>query len=267
MTPDGSGRGANLLEWTIASRYVRGRETRSAMLYLFALPFLVTGLLCLGVHLWVRMPHAKMSPLLLSLLPYSMLLRNLVLLLVLAAWVVAFFIFLVRRHTVFTSISTFGLFLGSFLLVVAMSVMSGFEEDLKRKILGANAHILVTSPDAAFTDYEAVAARVRKLPGVESVTPYLSNEVMISSQANLAGVILTGIDPASAGGVTDLARSMDQGSLDDLVHHPADFGWNFDAAAILGNGYDNADAAAATADVLHRMSGAPDFHGDQARGT
>jgi lipoprotein-releasing system permease protein len=134
------------------------------------------------------------------------------------AVLVGIFVVLARRFTIFTTISTFGLFLGSAALVIVLSVMSGFEQDLKHKILGANAHVLVTVPEGSFVAYEKPAAAVRQVKGVESVTPYLSNEVMISSQSNLAGVVLKGIDPATAEAVTDLSKQMEQGSLDNLVH-------------------------------------------------
>jgi len=125
---------------------------------------------------------------------------------------------ILRRFTIFSSISTFGLYLGSTALVVVLSVMSGFEQDLKQKILGANAHVLITSPDQPFTDYARVAEVVGRVPGVDSVMPYLGNEVMVSSQANLAGVVVKGIDPALAARVTDLGRNLEQGKLDNLLH-------------------------------------------------
>src|SRR5260370_20434715 len=66
-------------------------------------------------------------------------------LILIVAWVlVTFFISLISRLTIFTTISVFGLFLGSGALVIVLSVMSGFEQDLKKKILGTNAHIIVT---------------------------------------------------------------------------------------------------------------------------
>ncbi len=136
----------------------------------------------------------------------------------LAAVLIGFLVLLLRHFTIFTAISTFGLFLGSAALVVVLSVMSGFEQDLKHKILGANAHVTVTSPDKPFTDYRPVADRIRAAAPQAKVAPYISNEVMISSQSNLSGVVLKGIDPRSIGEVTDLGRNMELGSLDNLEH-------------------------------------------------
>jgi lipoprotein-releasing system permease protein len=126
------------------------------------------------------------------------------------------FILMVRRLTIFTTISTYGLFLGSGALVIVLSVMSGFEHDLRRKILGANAHVVVTTPDHAFTGYEDVQNKLAAVPGVLGVSPYLTNEVMISSQSNLSGVVLKGIDPATVGKVTDLEKNTRVGGLDYL---------------------------------------------------
>ena len=131
---------------------------------------------------------------------------------------VGFFLELIRRLTIFTSISTFGLFLGTAALVTALSVMSGFEQDLKGKILGTHAHMVVTTPDRQFTDYREVLAKVEKVPGVTAATPYLTSEVMIASSSNLSGVIIKGIDPTTIGRVTELAKNTQQGSLDNLLH-------------------------------------------------
>jgi lipoprotein-releasing system permease protein len=123
------------------------------------------------------------------------------------------FLRFVRRFTVFSTISTYGLFLGTGALVIVLSVMSGFETDLKHKILGINAHIIVTRPDQPFTDYSEARAKLVKLPGVVGVTPYISNEVMISSQSNLSGVVVKGVDPETDGQVTDLEKDVDIGEL------------------------------------------------------
>jgi lipoprotein-releasing system permease protein len=133
-----------------------------------------------------------------------------------AVALIVLFIVLIQRLTIFTTISTYGLFLGSGAMVIALSVMSGFESDLRHKILGTNAHVVLTTPEHAFTDYEAARARADNVPGVVGVTPYITSEVMIASQSNLAGVILKGIDPATIGRVTDLKRNLDVGELEYL---------------------------------------------------
>jgi lipoprotein-releasing system permease protein len=130
----------------------------------------------------------------------------------------AVFVELIRRLTVFTTISTFGLFLGSEALVLVLSIMGGFEQDLKQKILGAHAHMVVTTPDRPFTDYREAIARVEKIAGVVAATPYLSSELMLASPSNLSAVAIKGIDPQTIGRVTDLVKNTGVGSLDNLLH-------------------------------------------------
>jgi lipoprotein-releasing system permease protein len=131
--------------------------------------------------------------------------------------VVLYITLLIRRLTIFTSINIAGLFLASAAMVIVLSVMSGFENDLKRKILGNNAHVVVTRPDQPFTDYTRLRAEFAKVQGVVGATPYVTNEVMISSQSNLSGVVVKGIDPATVGQVTDLVKNMKTGGLEYLV--------------------------------------------------
>ena len=105
--------------------------------------------------------------------------------------------------------------------MIVLSIMSGFENDLKHKILGTNAHVVVTRPpssDQPFTDYTRLRDAFAKIPGVVGATPYMTNEVMISSQSNLSGVIVKGIDPATVGQVTDLVKNTDTGGLEYLEH-------------------------------------------------
>lgn len=120
------------------------------------------------------------------------------------------------RLTIFAAISTFGMYLGTGALVTVLSVMSGFEQDLKAKILGTHAHMVVTTPDRPFTDYREALKKVEKVPGVVAATPYLTSEVMIASQSNLAGVIIKGVNPDTVGRVTELVKNTEQGSLSYL---------------------------------------------------
>jgi lipoprotein-releasing system permease protein len=98
-------------------------------------------------------------------------------------------------------------------LTTTLSVMGGFRQDLKRKILGNNAHIVVDRPEGKLEEYDALATQLRKLEGVRGVSPYLSGEVMISSASNLAGAVLRGIDLEHVGEVSELPRTMRVGSL------------------------------------------------------
>jgi lipoprotein-releasing system permease protein len=110
-----------------------------------------------------------------------------------------------------------------------VSVMGGFSQDLRRKILGNNAHIVIdTESQAAWSGSDEVIARVRAVPGVVAATPVFNGEVMISSPSNLAGVIVRGVDPTSIGDVIELVNNIEVGSFaylqdsDKLRHLPPD---------------------------------------------
>ena len=112
--------------------------------------------------------------------------------------------------TLISGLSIFAVALASFSLSGAISVMGGFSADLKRKILGNNAHIVVdTTSQAPWKDYDEVLARVRAVKGVVAATPVAQGEVMASSASNLAGVIVHGIDPATIGNVIELPRNIE----------------------------------------------------------
>jgi lipoprotein-releasing system permease protein len=121
--------------------------------------------------------------------------------------------------TVISVLSICGVAISSCALSSVVSVMGGFSQDLKRKILGNNAHIVVdTTPGTPFADYQATLARIRAVPGVVGATPVVHGEVMASSASNLAGVVVTGIEPESIHSVIDLAHNLEVGKLDYLEH-------------------------------------------------
>jgi lipoprotein-releasing system permease protein len=118
--------------------------------------------------------------------------------------------------TLISGLSIFAVALGSFSLSGAISVMGGFSSDLKRKILGNNAHIVIdTTSQSAWSDYAPVLERVRALHGVVAATPVVQGEVMASSASNLAGVVVHGIDPATIGEVIDLRKNIEAPVLVD----------------------------------------------------
>jgi len=99
--------------------------------------------------------------------------------------------------------------------------MTGFEEDLKEKILGTNAHIVVLNGAGAMQDYQETLKKVQGIDGVVAATPFIYNQVMLSSGKNVSGVVLRGIDVASDAKVTNLHKSMVEGSLQALDERAA----------------------------------------------
>ena len=102
-------------------------------------------------------------------------------------------------------------------VIVVLSVMSGFSADLKRKILGHTAHgMVLTYGQDDFGDWREVRRKTLGVKGIRSATPFLYQEVMLSSGQNLTGAILKGIDPGTVGTVIDLPQSMEAGELEWL---------------------------------------------------
>jgi lipoprotein-releasing system permease protein len=94
--------------------------------------------------------------------------------------------------------------------------MTGFEEDLKEKILGTNAHVVVVRNGSPMEDYQRVIERLKGFKGVTAATPFIYNQVMISSGKNVSGVVLRGIDAATDRLVTKLSKSVTEGTIDKL---------------------------------------------------
>jgi lipoprotein-releasing system permease protein len=125
-----------------------------------------------------------------------------------------------RKQTfisIITLISIVGFALGVWALIVVLAVMSGFEKTLKEKILGTQAHLVVLKTNQEGMDrYEEVVKEVEQVEGVVSATPFILSQVMLSSESNVFGVVLNGIDPDRVGKVIELARNMKAGRLQDL---------------------------------------------------
>jgi lipoprotein-releasing system permease protein len=125
-----------------------------------------------------------------------------------------------RKQTfisIITIISIVGVAVGVMTLIVVLAVMSGFEKTLKEKILGTQAHLVVLKANQQGMDhYEEVLKQVQDVKGVVSAAPFIFNQVMLSSESNVSGVVIKGIDPDRVGKVTELAHNMKAGRLQDL---------------------------------------------------
>lgn len=193
----------------VAQRYFALGKQRSWTVFI---PAMIIGLLLAAT--WAALPWlaAQHSPRMLEMRgQLTQILQGVRIGLILLFVIVTYVTILICRLTIFTTINITGLFVASAAMVIVLSIMSGFENDLKRKILGNNAHIVVkrsATTNDPFTDYVKMRDQIAHLPGVVGATPYLTNEVMISSQSNLSGVIVKGIDPATVGQVTDLVKNI-----------------------------------------------------------
>jgi len=118
--------------------------------------------------------------------------------------------------SIITFISTAGVMLGVMALIIVLAVMTGFEEDLKEKILGTNAHVVVVRNGAPMEDYRQVMQKLKGFKGVTAATPFIYNQVMLSSGKNVSGVVLRGIDVSTDRLVTGLSKSIVEGTIDRL---------------------------------------------------
>ncbi len=117
-----------------------------------------------------------------------------------------------------TLISTGGVAIGVWALTVVLSVMSGFEADLKGKILGQNAHgVVLKYGQNDFTEWRETMKKVRSVPGVVAATPFLYNEVMLSSATgshqSITGAVVKGVEVATVGQVTSWPQGIEEGKL------------------------------------------------------
>lgn len=111
--------------------------------------------------------------------------------------------------TFFTTVPIGGVWIGTAALVVVLSVMGGFESDLREKILGSNAHLQIAREEGELVEWRDVQARVDKLPGVVASTPFAVSEVVLAANSSPINVIIKGIDPKSVGKVTDLVNDIE----------------------------------------------------------
>jgi lipoprotein-releasing system permease protein len=122
----------------------------------------------------------------------------------------------------FISLSSMaGIALGVAALIVVLSVMNGFQEELRNRILSVASHVEIRGvPD--LRDWQEVAAVAKKDPRVVAAAPYVSGQAMLTAGESNRGVIVRGIDPAMEAGVAEIGEHMKQGRLENLK--PGGFG-------------------------------------------
>jgi lipoprotein-releasing system permease protein len=130
-----------------------------------------------------------------------------------------------RRKPAFINITTLfsvaGILVGVMALIVVLGVMTGFEEDLRDKILGARAHITVLEHGGrGMADWERVVEVAEKMPRVVAAAPFVDTQVFLSTGRRTTGVLLRGLDVEGASRVTILRDYMVEGRLEHLESPP-----------------------------------------------
>lgn len=125
-----------------------------------------------------------------------------------------------RRQGFFVSfiswISMAGVCLGVAALITIISVMNGFEGELRNRLVSLTAHATVSGPPERLADWQSVTNRIRTVPGVEGVAPFVDVQAMLGRAGLLEPVLLHGIDPAAEANVSAIERNLLQGKLSDL---------------------------------------------------
>ncbi len=123
-----------------------------------------------------------------------------------------------RNHFIsfITLVSIAGITVGVMALITILSVMNGFERELRERILGMAAHATVTGLGGRLEDWRRVEEAARADPRVLGVAPYVRGEVMLTRAGRVSGALLRGVDPALEPQVSDVGDKMVAGALADL---------------------------------------------------
>ncbi|MHB8921017.1 MAG: lipoprotein-releasing ABC transporter permease subunit [Halothiobacillus sp.] len=141
-------------------------------------------------------------------------------------WVIGLRYTRAKRRNRFVSFisatSIIGITLGVTALIVVISVMNGFQDELRHRILGMTAHATISESGHALQDWQTLAERVKGEPNVLASAPYIQAEAMLSAPPNVSGAIIRGVAPEYEDAVTDIGKHMVAGTLSDLK--PGTFG-------------------------------------------
>ncbi len=119
-----------------------------------------------------------------------------------------------------TILSTAGVMVGVMALIVVIAVMAGFESDLKARILGGQAQVVIMRQGGAFDDYRRVVTYAESVDGVLAAAPVIYEQVMLRSAHGVSGAMLRGIDPGSAGKVIDTLANVSLPAAEEATHRP-----------------------------------------------
>lgn len=129
-----------------------------------------------------------------------------------------------RNHFIsfISLISLMGITLGMTALITVMSVMNGFQKEVRARILGVASHVQIGSYQGNVRYWQQIADEAIQHPAVEAAAPFVSAQGMVSHNQVVQGILVRGILPAMEDKVADFSKTMVSGKLDDLV--PGEFG-------------------------------------------
>ncbi len=126
-----------------------------------------------------------------------------------------------KRRTQFISFitltSVLGIALGVTALIAVLSVMNGFESELRERILGMTAHTTISGRDGKLYNWQQLEKKVINKPHVIGSAPFVKGQVMVNAGRRVSGTLLRGIIPENEPKVSEVANKMKVGTLADLV--------------------------------------------------
>jgi lipoprotein-releasing system permease protein len=168
-----------------------------------------------------------------------------------------------RRRNQFVSFISFssmlGIAVGVTALITVLSVMNGFEQELRQRILGMVSHATVQAPGAGINDWRTVVERLEDMPRVEGAAPFVQGQVILTRGSAVTGALVRGVLPEQERTVSEVLDSIIAGSAEALV--PGEYGIILGSrlAASLGVGVGDAvtvvtpEARATVAGILPRL--------------
>ncbi|TIC83655.1 lipoprotein-releasing ABC transporter permease subunit [Crenobacter intestini] len=118
--------------------------------------------------------------------------------------------------------SVIGIALGVAALIIVLSVMNGFQKEIRGRLLGVASHVEVSGLQGPLYDWPGVARMAKQEPGVVATAPFVSAQGLLSAGGAVRGVMVRGIDPVQEDRVVDVGRHMVKGKLADLK--PGEYG-------------------------------------------
>jgi lipoprotein-releasing system permease protein len=112
--------------------------------------------------------------------------------------------------------SVAGLMLGVATLIVVLSVMNGFERELRSRILSVTSHATVMGLDGSLPDWRTVQQAATRFPGVTAAVPYIESQALLSNDKRVTGTLVRGVLPEEERTATGLAQHLKAGRLEDL---------------------------------------------------
>ncbi len=141
-----------------------------------------------------------------------------------------------RNHFIsfISATSMIGIALGIIALIVVLSVMNGFHQEIQQRILAMAAHATLSDPFGGITDWRSLLERVRTQPHVLGAAPFVELQGMLSGGSQVSGALIRGIDPETEDQVSDLRQHLVRGSVDDLAEGSFNIILGQDLADYLG---------------------------------